>query len=1634
MGTRLKSSLMKTGVPNIPPTSVGKWQEVIFTEIGKNLDLLSLSMGNPLPNFRWEKRVSGNKFVPVVSVHPKARIVGPMLSFDGGVTAATNGTYRVEVMNSFGGFSLWVDLIVSSPPPRVELLPQKRTAVTGQNVDLNCRGETPDVANHAEITWFHNGKSLGLGGDDESGGAGARMRISSTRLSILNMRYEDQGVFQCFLQIGMHHVGASSNLLFPASEPELLHTFISQTLQPGPMVSLKCSAFGNPRPTITFYNDGDLVLSPTAEDDQGPWRKSSNHPYASGSYVHMNEIVSHVNISSIRVEDSGEWKCVASNLLSSAAHSARLNVYGRPFVKEMEPMTLSAGSVAIIPCKYGGYPIDKIVWRKNGSEIDTISRFRTLANGSLEIENIKPGAEQYSCSVSNRNGESASASVSVNILRPPVISSFNFDDNLQEGQRTSISCNVMSGDLPIDISWLKDSQPIPPTLNVTPMRVKFLSNLIFEELRGSHSGIYTCSASNAAATVNFSAHLVVKVPPSWSQEPMDSRALLKSDLMLPCLAIGMPRPNVQWFREFPMTRTAIRPDHKFQISENGSLLILGIETSSNLTCEATNGVGIGISKSIHVTVIVPAQISAPMTSVVVAEGLPVLLRCRVHGDGPVQVVWRKNAIGLEQSPRVLQTVLDTSSPLEFSAELRINFSEKSDSAQYHCIGFNQYGRDEDTISLLVKARPRPPKEPIVTEIGSRVIQLQLNWSLNSENDPVTHFVLQYKKSSEISWDTDQVSNITIHSPTTTAVLRSLNPVTNYEIRILAMNEIGQSLPTQPISVLTLPEAPSGPPLNVTAIHTSSRTILVQWEQPHPNLINGVILGYHVLVSPVPITSTLSNSSSKLIDEKWGYQTEVNELRPNSRYRISIRAYNSAGVGPESPFISVTTPEGAPESPPVNVMCEPLSPKSFQVMWEPPPPHLANGIIQGYKVIYSPAEYELQGEKPEIKKTGNRETTLHGLLSYTNYSVRTLAYTGGGESLPSHPVFCTTDEDLPEEPSLVKVLSSGPNSISVSWLPPRFPNGIITKYKIAWKSEDLETEKERYYMASGNEDQMLMEVRRLRDNKRYTFSVTAATSLGQGKPSESVDVVVMAKAPAKIASFPVTRRPKLGQSTTLPCLSVGFPNPEVTWLKSSGSSPYTTTKHVMRNGTLFIPRVKDQDEGTYFCTAHNTIGSDEIQHTISISRPPSSVSLVLGYITTNSIQVHWDSPISDPQLSGYILQYRSSSLTEWSFHPLGSRLTSFVLDNLLCGTAYQIRLAGENSIGMGEFSQMLRTKTTGSPPEQHPKLTEVIDGNGTMIRIDLNRWPNGGCRIKKFHLEFKNKNIGEWNTVQRTNFSRVFILNTTMGTKYDLRISLENEAGLVSKIFSVESSPEFFTNYEKLMQNNGDQSVVSGSALLSDPHIIVPIISACICTVAVIICIFIVVKRKTANGNGWKMGNSSSQQTWLSSDDFRIEKPLDKSKIEEAPGNSSGMSIYATLNSRQSMPMTIRDSTVRFQTFGQVENYDAPPLPHQPCFGRPRGNFSSSISHEELVMQEGFNAPGHNAHDSLNLQAIRNLRRVSNPNEYSVEDICSHDYAHPYQVVSVNRDPTTNLDVYDGRHTLRKQKQGKRSRGYPNQQD
>lgn len=50
--------------------------------------------------------------------------------------------------------------------------------------------------------------------------------------------------------------GANFIISFTEVSPQLLYKFIEQTMQPGPSVSLKCSASGNPTPKIVWQLDG----------------------------------------------------------------------------------------------------------------------------------------------------------------------------------------------------------------------------------------------------------------------------------------------------------------------------------------------------------------------------------------------------------------------------------------------------------------------------------------------------------------------------------------------------------------------------------------------------------------------------------------------------------------------------------------------------------------------------------------------------------------------------------------------------------------------------------------------------------------------------------------------------------------------------------------------------------------------------------------------------------------------------------------------------------------------------------------------------------------------------------------------------------------------------------------------------------------------------------------------------------------------------------------------------------------------------------------------------------------------------------------------------------------------------------
>ena len=138
-------------------------------------------------------------------------------------------------------------------------------------------------------------------------------------------------------------------IIFTDSPPEFVHTFIEQTLQSGPSVSLTCSALGHPAPVITWTHDGKPLVNTQKHNknfnqdysDIGSSYKSdsnensgNNRHYSRGvsigSWVDLGgRIVGQVNMTSVTPMDGGLYECIASNDVGRVSHMARLNVFGK---------------------------------------------------------------------------------------------------------------------------------------------------------------------------------------------------------------------------------------------------------------------------------------------------------------------------------------------------------------------------------------------------------------------------------------------------------------------------------------------------------------------------------------------------------------------------------------------------------------------------------------------------------------------------------------------------------------------------------------------------------------------------------------------------------------------------------------------------------------------------------------------------------------------------------------------------------------------------------------------------------------------------------------------------------------------------------------------------------------------------------------------------------------------------------------------------------------------------------------------------------------------------------------------------------------------------------------------------------
>lgn len=376
-------------------------------------------------------------------------------------------------------------------------------------------------------------------------------------------------------------------------------------------------------------------------------------------------------------------------------------------------------------------------------------------------------------------------------------------------------------------------------------------------------------------------------------------------------------------------------------------------------------------------------------------------------------------------------------------------------------------------------------------------------------------------------------------------------------------------------------------------------MLITWRAPVRDSWNGELLGY-----TISYQKQGSAENEKNYTKVGSLTTEgLNDFRligleKYTQYGITVSAFNIKGDGPPSDVVLGHTLEDVPSASPRSVSCVALTAQNIQISWQSPPKKLCHGIIQGYKLLYEPGLLESEYSVRETKITSALSTVLHGLQPFTNYSVQVLAFTRAGEGIPSSPVSCITEEAVPDAPELVKSVVNTESSVIISWLPPRRPNGLITKYnvyiRVLEKGQELKILKE--VLPAHNRH---FEAKDLNFRETYEAWVTASTRVGQGPSTAVIKLVPSTTIPAAIISFSQTLSANWRSDIKLACVFVGNPKSSAEWKILNTRSKKQFPLEVNSENTLTLRNIQRSHEGNYSCIVRNPMGSDHIVYQLFV---------------------------------------------------------------------------------------------------------------------------------------------------------------------------------------------------------------------------------------------------------------------------------------------------------------------------------------------------------------------------------------------------------------------------------------------------
>ncbi|CAM5136593.1 unnamed protein product [Eretmochelys imbricata] len=901
--------------------------------------------------------------------------------------------------------------------------------------------------------------------------------------------------------------------------------------------------------------------------------------------------------------------------------------------------------------------------------------------------------------------------------------------------------------------------------------------------------IYECTATNSVGEINTSAKLTVleedHLPSGFPTIDMGPQLKVvekaRTATML-CAASGNPDPEISWFKDFLPVDTGTSNGRIKQL-RSGALQIENSEESDQgkYECVATNSAGTRYSAPANLYVRVrrvAPRFSIPPSNHEVMPGGSVNLTCVAVGAPMPYVKWMAGVEELtkEDEMPVGRNVLELNNIVQ--------------SANYTCVAISSLGMIEATAQITVKALPKPPTEPLVTE--TTATSVTLTWD-SGNSDPISYYVIQYKPK---SWEGQfqEVDGVA----TTRYSIGGLSPFSEYEFRIIAVNNIGRGPPSELVEARTGEQAPSSPPLKVQARMLSASTMLVQWEQPEEP--NGQIRGYRVYYTTDPHLP-LSMWQKHNTDDS--HLTTVGSLITGTTYSIRVLAFTSVGDGPPSDIIQVKTQQGVPAQP-ADFQAEAESDTRILLTWLP----ASQERITKYELLYWEGE---DGSQHKVDFDPSSSYAVEGLKPDTLYKFQLGARSELGLGVYTPVIEARTAQSTPSAPPQeVECVSTSSTTVRVSWVPPpaQSRHGVITQYSIAYQAAGAGGSAKHVLDGIGRE-RSSWEIKGLEKWTEYKVWVRAHTDVGPGPESSPVHVRTdedVPGAPPRKVEVESVNSTAIRVSWKLPLSNKqhgqirGY---QVTYVKLENDEPQG--QPVIKDVMLAEAQWRAEDsidhetiiggllpETTYSVTvaAYTTKGDgarSKPKVVTTTGAVPGKPTMMISTTAMNTALIQWHPPKEMVgELLGYRLQYKRTDEEKMNIMDFGKNDHHYTVTRLHKGATYIFKLSAKNRAGPGEEFEKEIT-TTEDLPSGFPQNLRVVGltTSTTEVAWDPPVLAERNGRITNYTVMYRDIN-SQQELTNVTKDTSIMLTNLRPDTTYDIKVRASTSKGVGPLSPSIQS--------------------------------------------------------------------------------------------------------------------------------------------------------------------------------------------------------------------------------------------------------